>query len=381
MTRILPSLLLVLLGLAGLCGGAQAPAPLIDANAFNADPDAQEFLSNLKEYDLDAWNSNFAKDGFLCNDKNAKITLKEVPQPHSLSIIPCPPDPGTEFRAGHVDGHFRYKLKGEYALLVGSAGFNNDLATPPTPLVIFSILGDKKELWTSDKTKTPDKAFPFSVDITGVQILELRITVPKMDHTKLTEYRVVWFEPKVVRPPPIGTSTYKRLAGLAQKVRAAQDLGKVLKTLRQKKESKTPAEAEEAQMMLDALAGWAQRQIDQANQLKEKEPLDAVLALERLAAKYAGDELGATAKQAAEEIKRDPKIKLEYEGEKAWLQIVTMNDSLLPFQGERAPQSTGFRKKNADGIAAICHECEKLMKKFPNTVASRKAEDLIGQYH
>ncbi|MCY3019574.1 MAG: GDSL-type esterase/lipase family protein [Planctomycetota bacterium] len=179
-----------------------------------------------------------------------------------------------------------------------------------------------------------------------------------------------------------GPGPYKRLANLAAQVKAGIGLGQVLKTLAQKKESKDAAEAAEAKMMFDALQSGGQKNLDAALAYKDTKPILALPRLDRVAAQFAGDEIGTKAKQGAEQLRKDPKVVREVEADQMLkkLQAFEQGFKAAGRDRDRSPKSPQFRKVNAQGIETLIAGCQQLIQRYPGTVAAQKAEALMNDY-
>ena len=173
---------------------------------------------------------------------------------------------------------------------------------------------------------------------------------------------------------------YKRLAGLAAQIKAGTGLGQVLKTLAQKKESKDAVEAAEANKMFDALLGGGQKNLDAALAVKEARPTVALPRLDRLAAQFAGDEIGTKARQEADLLRKDPKVAKELEADAALKRLHAFEQGFKAAGGDRSRKSPPFRKANAYGIAELLTGCQTLIKRYPGTSAAEKAEALLNDY-
>jgi lysophospholipase L1-like esterase len=177
-----------------------------------------------------------------------------------------------------------------------------------------------------------------------------------------------------------GPGPYKKLAALAAKIKTGAGLGAVLKTLATKKESKDADEAAEAKMMYDALHDGGQENLDAALAVKESRPVLAIARLEKLAAQFSGDEIGTKAKQAAEQLRKDPKVVKELDAEHAFKQLQAFEEAFKPVGGVKDPKSPQFRKANAPGIDSLIAGCQQLIRRFPGTGAAQKAEALMNDY-
>ena len=175
-----------------------------------------------------------------------------------------------------------------------------------------------------------------------------------------------------------GPGPYKKLAALATQVKNGTQLGQVLKTLASKKASKDPDEAAEAQMMFDALHGGGQEELDASLAYKDTKPVLAAARLERLAMQFSGDEIGTKAKQAVEQMRKDPKIAKELEAEQMFNKIKAIEETFKPAaKNKKDPKSV---KANAQGIETLVASCQQLIRRYPGTAAAQKAEALMNDY-
>jgi len=177
-----------------------------------------------------------------------------------------------------------------------------------------------------------------------------------------------------------GPGPYKKLAALAAQVKAGQGLGIVLKTLAQKKDSKDADEAAEAKTMYEALKSNGQDQLDTALSKKDAQPMTALARLDKLALQFAGDELGTKAKQEADTLRKDPRVRKEQEADSFMKQLDSMVNQLKPVRGSKDPKDEAFRKANAAAIQSILAGCQSIVQRYPGTEASQKAEELMKQY-
>jgi lysophospholipase L1-like esterase len=177
-----------------------------------------------------------------------------------------------------------------------------------------------------------------------------------------------------------GPGPYKKLASLAAQIKTGTGLGQVLKTLAQKKDSKDAAEAAEAKMMYEALQSGGQTNLDAALAYKDSRPVLALSRLDRVAAQFAGDEIGTKAKQVAEQLRKDPKVAKELEAEQMLKKLQAFEEGFKAAGKDRSPKSPQFRKLNAQGIEALIGGCQQLLKRYPGTAAAQKAESLMSDY-
>jgi hypothetical protein len=168
---------------------------------------------------------------------------------------------------------------------------------------------------------------------------------------------------------------------LAAQIKAGSGFGTVLKTLTKKMESKDVTEAAEAKMMFEALQSGGQRNLDATLALKETKPLMTLLPrFERIAAQFAGHEIGTKAKEEADAIRKDPKISQEIKAEEALQKLQAFEGTFKVADGGRDPKSVPFRKLNMQNIESLIVGCQQVIKRFPGTNAAQKAEAMMNAY-
>jgi hypothetical protein len=74
----------------------------------------------------------------------------------------------------------RYELDGKYTRFQAVVAANDSIrfrpgGMPDSPM-IFSVVGDGRELWKSQPIQRPGESQPCTVDVTGVRQLEVRVT-------------------------------------------------------------------------------------------------------------------------------------------------------------------------------------------------------------
>jgi hypothetical protein len=142
------------------------------------------FLSDLEEFYVQAGPWPFAKNGVLHKEKLIKVSGK--PSPKGLSMHP----PGNP---AHACAKFR--LHKEAVLLKTTVAVDDSTNFCWTPAV-FTVLGDGKELWTSKTiahNQPHQRTQDCQVDITGVDVLELRVHC--LGHN--LNVHAVWVDPCV----------------------------------------------------------------------------------------------------------------------------------------------------------------------------------------
>jgi hypothetical protein len=121
-----------------------------------------------------------------------KIIVMGKDSPNGLSMVP----------ASKASCWARYRLKKTAHTFMAFASLNDSAGAPgkppgvgkiPTP-VTFRVLGDGKELWKSNPVDAARNVQECKVDVTGVDVLELRVDCPGSS----VNAHPVWLEPRVL---------------------------------------------------------------------------------------------------------------------------------------------------------------------------------------
>jgi hypothetical protein len=156
--------------------------PVAPVKLFTAGP--REYLSDLREIDVRAGPWPLSKNGVIGPEKNP-IAVGGVRSPKGLGLHP--PD-----RPGYAT--VKYRL-GKQAALFKAAVALNDTAQIVFSQAVFEVYGDDKRLWQSAPVGKGAKAQECSVDVAGVEVLELRVT-SQGSHFGL---HAVWVEPRLLQ--------------------------------------------------------------------------------------------------------------------------------------------------------------------------------------
>ena len=176
------------LGCCGMAGRVARPA----LPPPPPEPPAQKigYLSEMQEFDVRVGYGRFGKRGMLgfglqFGEQDHEITVGGNKYPHGLSMHP--PSSGLS--------SVSYRLVPKSRTFHGWAALNDTFPGEPAVATActFKILGDGKELWTSQPNKEAGKAEAFKVGVQGVDVLQLQVHCPGIQ----TCTRAVWLEPKV----------------------------------------------------------------------------------------------------------------------------------------------------------------------------------------
>lgn len=142
------------------------------------------FLADMQEYDVKAGPWPFSKNGQLPDGRPIKVN--GVPSPKGLSMHP-PWAPGV--------ASVRYRL-GKQAMLFRATVAINDTTNWCWSPATFSLIGDGKPLWQSvGIAHNHDHSQKCSVDVSGVDVLELRVQVANGSDG----VHAVWVEPRLLQ--------------------------------------------------------------------------------------------------------------------------------------------------------------------------------------
>jgi hypothetical protein len=161
---------------------ADKPPPIADL--FAAGP--RVFVSDLKEFGVVNGPWPVTKDGTTGAPENRKIKVADKPSPHGLGMHP-PSAPGSasiKFRPGKKAAVFK-----------ATVAIDDDAHFCFTPAV-FTVWGDGKKLFESRYiAHNHARSQECSVDVTGVDVLELRVQAVGHNHG----VHAVWFEPRLLQ--------------------------------------------------------------------------------------------------------------------------------------------------------------------------------------
>jgi hypothetical protein len=155
-----------------------------------------QYLSDMDEVDVEASKGRFAKKGnmgYKAGDPpSGRILVNGEESPNGISMHPN----------GYSDAWATYKLDRAAKTFLASVALNDSAGAVggrpgrgkiPTQLT-FQVLGNDKVLWQSKPVDTARNVQECKVDVTGVRILELRVSCPG----PAINAQAVWLEPRVL---------------------------------------------------------------------------------------------------------------------------------------------------------------------------------------
>jgi len=170
----------------------------IPAEAFSYDPklleqsadkvlpmDLRIYLSDMQENDPKVGAGAFGKNGLGGLSGTDKVKVNAIDYPHGLFMH------GTTRGISHVI----YNLGKQYRVLSGQVALN-DSSTHSKTAMTFRIMGDGRELWKCyPAIGDPKKSQSFSIEVTGVDKLELQVDCPGDN----TGAHAVWLDPQLLK--------------------------------------------------------------------------------------------------------------------------------------------------------------------------------------
>jgi cytochrome c biogenesis protein CcmG, thiol:disulfide interchange protein DsbE len=187
---------------------------------------------------------------------------------------------------------------------------------------------------------------------------------------------------KQMPPPLVGEGPYKKLKSLAEQIGQHKNLGQAMLQLRKKSDSTDADEKSEAEQLMGRLTKYAQRMTNNAETLKEQEPLQSYGLYQKLNDEFKGDEIGTNTAKTLTELKKDEVFQKALKADKDWLKINEMHDGLKPCRADKPldiKNCAACQKKNNDLLSQINSSGKQLLKQYPETPAAQKVKDLFAE--
>jgi len=254
-------------------------------------------------------------------------------------------------------------------------------------LLSFYVKDDAKEKFAAF---CKSKKVPFSVyyggRISGMEITDLPAFV-LFDHTG----KVIFSgHPKdagtkiaaAMKAAPdylTGEGPYKKLKTLADKAKEQKDLGKILKTLKEKHlNSKDADEKAEAEKLVERLTRYGNKLLRKAGTKKDKEPTDCLNLYQQASTVFKGDEIGDNADKTLKELKDDKtfqgnlKADKELSGMIPDIEKLKASTKCVTFDKE----CDACKKKNPS-LQILIPKAKNIIKNYPDSPAAARVKKLL----
>jgi S1-C subfamily serine protease len=145
----------------------------------------KHFLCDLNEFDVRVGWGRFGKAGKLGYDVNGSGDVKFNGAKAPKAISMAPPSGGYST--------VKYRLDKKSSFFKSTIGLHESERASATPLT-FEVLGDGKSLWKSKAIKAQKETDECLVDVSTVDVLELRVHCPG----SLDSARAIWVNPELL---------------------------------------------------------------------------------------------------------------------------------------------------------------------------------------
>jgi hypothetical protein len=160
------------------------PTPPFEVDPALEGADLVVYLTDLQEFDVRMGPWTLGKHGILGDPYDHRIVVNSVESPHGIGMHPTPAREGSAAC---------YALGGKAAVFKGAVAYN-DYEGPCGP-GRFWVLGDGKVLWRSETVRTRKSTQAFSVDVSGVRVLEIQAR----GESNVDGSHGVWLEPRLFK--------------------------------------------------------------------------------------------------------------------------------------------------------------------------------------
>lgn len=163
--------------------GTGLPALVVpfDVDPLLEKPDRPVYLADMQEFGVQMGPWRLGK-GEIGDSTRTPIKVRERLAPKGLGAHP----------SDRQTTRVCYALGGRAEALAGSAGLNDGTYTA-WDAVVFTVVGDGRELWRSKKLTRESGSEEFNIDVSGVKVLELRATA-QGSHLGM---HAVWIDPVI----------------------------------------------------------------------------------------------------------------------------------------------------------------------------------------
>lgn len=177
----------------------------------------------------------------------------------------------------------------------------------------------------------------------------------------------------------IGEGPYKKLKALADKLKEHKDLGKILKTLKEKHLNSDDAdEKAEAEKLVEKLTRYGNRLLQKAEARKDKEPLNSYNLYQQTATLFKDDEIGDNAEKTVKELKENKTFQDNLKADKELADMIPDIEKLKSCNkcGTFNKECDACKKKNAS-MQMLIPKAKNIVKKYPDSPAAARVKELL----
>ena len=176
-----------------------------------------------------------------------------------------------------------------------------------------------------------------------------------------------------------GEGPYKKLKALADKAKEHKDLGKILKTIKEKHlNSENADEKAEAEKLVEKLTRYGNRLLQKAEAKKGTEPLNSYNLYQETSKLFKGDEIGDNADKTLKELKEDKTFQDNLKADKELAGMIPDIEKLKGCGkcGTFNKECDACKKKNAS-LQMLIPKAKDIVKKYPDSPAAAKVKELL----
>ena len=138
--------------------------------------------------------------------------------------------------------------------------------------------------------------------------------------------------------------------------------------------------AGEAQKLLDRLTAAGQKKLEQAEQLKDSDPIEAYNTVEDVPNDFKGTPVGTKAQTLVTALRKDKAVAEEIKARPTLETIRRIDAFLTKVGGDANPTDTAFQKTHAASLASIKSYVKTMQKSYPKAKATQEATEIADKY-
>jgi hypothetical protein len=138
--------------------------------------------------------------------------------------------------------------------------------------------------------------------------------------------------------------------------------------------------AGEAQKLLDRLTAAGQKRLEQAEQMKESDPIEAYYTVEDVPTDFKGTPVGTKAQTLVTALRKDKAVAQELKARPTLDSIRRIDAFLTKVGGDANPTDPAFQKTHASSLASIKNQVKTMQKSYPIAKATQEAAEIAEKY-